>query len=64
MGIGAAAGALVGQVLGKDTEATLKGAAVGAAAGTVVAVASRNGDATLEEGSRITVRTEEPIRLN
>lgn len=62
--IGAAAGALVGQVLGKDTESTLQGAAVGAAAGTVVAVASRNGDATLEEGSRITVRMEEPIRLN
>lgn len=62
--IGAAAGALVGQVLGEDTESTLQGAAVGAAAGTVVAVASRNGDATLEEGSRITVRTQEPIRLN
>lgn len=61
---GAAAGALVGQVLGKDTESTLQGAAVGAAAGTVVAVASRNGDATLEEGSQITVRTEEPIRVD
>lgn len=62
--IGAAAGALVGQVLGKDTESTLQGAAAGAAAGTVVAVASRNGDATLEEGSRITVRTQDPIQLD
>lgn len=62
--IGAAAGALVGQVLGQDTESTLQGAAAGAAAGTVVAVASRNGDATLEEGSRITVRTQDPIQLD
>lgn len=37
IGVGAAAGALVGQILGKDTESTLKGAGVGAAVGTAVA---------------------------
>lgn len=62
--IGTAAGALLGQILGGDTESTLKGAAAGTVAGAVVAITSRTGDATLERGSTITVRTQAPVRLD
>lgn len=62
--IGTAAGALVGQILGESTESTLGGAAAGAAAGAVVALTTREGDAVLEEGSVVTVRLDEPIRLD
>lgn len=62
--IGTAAGALLGQVLGGDTESTLKGAAAGTVAGAVVAITSRQGDATLEQGSTVTIRTQEAIRLD
>lgn len=61
--IGTAAGALIGQVLGEDTESTLGGAAAGAVAGTVVALTSRQGDATLHEGSRLRIQLNEPIQL-
>jgi hypothetical protein len=53
---GAAAGAIIGQVLGQDTRSTVTGAAVGTAVGVVVALTTRDGDATLPEGSRIIVR--------
>lgn len=61
--IGTAAGALIGQVLGSDTESTLGGAAAGAAAGTIVALSTRSGDATMNEGSSLRVQLNEPIRL-
>lgn len=62
--IGTAAGALLGQVLGGDTESTLKGAAAGTVAGAVVVITSRQGDATLEQGSTVTIRTQEPVRMD
>ena len=62
--IGTAAGALVGQILGGSTEATVGGAAAGTLAGAAVAITSKHGDATLREGSLITIRTREPIRLD
>lgn len=62
--IGTAAGALVGQILGGDTESTLKGAAAGTVAGAVIAITSRSGDASLERGSLISVRTQAPVRLS
>lgn len=62
--IGTAAGALVGQILGESTESALGGAAAGAAAGAVVALTTREGDAVLEEGSIITIRLDEPIRVD
>lgn len=62
--IGTAAGAVVGQVIGGTKESTLGGAAAGTLAGAAVAITSQYGDATLREGSIITVRTQEPIRLN
>jgi len=61
VGIGAAAGAVLGKILGKDDKDALRGAAVGAIAGTAVAVATKDGHATIEEGARIVVRLDEPF---
>lgn len=59
--VGTAAGALLGQILGRDTEATLKGAGVGTVVGAVVALGTRDGHATLPEGSTVTVRLDAPL---
>lgn len=64
IGVGAAAGAIVGQILGKDTESTLTGAGVGAAVGTAVALSTRGGSATLPAGSAMTVRLDEPLTVS
>ncbi|HEX9709457.1 MAG TPA: hypothetical protein VGB42_05765, partial [Candidatus Thermoplasmatota archaeon] len=56
VGAGAAAGALLGRILGKDRESTLKGAAAGAVAGTAVALVTKDGHATIEEGARLVIR--------
>lgn len=53
---GAAVGAIVGKIAGKKTSSTVKGAVVGAAAGGVVAVATKGGHATVEEGARMIIR--------
>lgn len=58
---GAAAGALVGRILGRDSRSTAAGAAAGAAAGTAVALATRDGHAVLEPGSRIVIRLDRPV---
>jgi hypothetical protein len=63
VGIGAAAGALAGRVLGGSTGATLKGAGVGAAMGTAVALSTRGASAELREGARITVRLDQGLVL-
>jgi hypothetical protein len=60
---GAAAGAVLGQVLGRDTRSTVTGAAAGAAAGVGVALTTREGHATLEEGARVTVRLDRDLVL-
>jgi hypothetical protein len=62
--IGAAAGAILGQIVGKDTRSTIAGAGAGAVAGTVIALSTRKGNATLENGSVIVVELEEPITLH
>lgn len=64
IGVGAAAGAIVGQILGKDTESTLTGAGVGAAVGTAVALSTKGGSATLPAGSAMTVRLDEPLTVS
>lgn len=64
IGVGTAAGALVGQILGKDTESTLKGAGVGAAVGTAVALATKGGSAKLPAGSILTVELVEPLTVS
>ncbi|MDT8369647.1 MAG: hypothetical protein RQ745_10605 [Longimicrobiales bacterium] len=53
IGIGAAAGALVGQILGGSAKSTVIGAVAGTAVGVGVALTKRGGDATLPRGSRI-----------
>ena len=50
IGVGAAAGALVGGLIGKDTKGALIGAGAGAAAGTVFAVTTKDGHAHIDEG--------------
>lgn len=63
IGIGAAAGAVLGQIIGRDTESTLIGAAIGAAAGTAIVLGSADADAVLAEGSEMTVTVDEPITV-
>jgi len=58
---GAAAGAVIGQILGRDTRSTAVGAAAGAAAGAGVALTTRDGHATIREGSILTLRVDEPV---
>jgi hypothetical protein len=53
VGVGAAAGAIVGQVIGKNTKGTVIGAVVGAAAGAGYAVATKDSDIRLPEGTHI-----------
>jgi hypothetical protein len=50
---GAVAGAVLGQIFGRSTKATVIGAAAGAAAGTVAARSSRSSFACLPEGSAL-----------
>jgi hypothetical protein len=63
IGVGAAAGAIVGQIIGRDTRSTLTGAGVGAALGTAVALSTRSGSATLPEGSLLGVRLNSPLQI-
>ncbi|NJD20073.1 MAG: hypothetical protein FIA95_12430 [Gemmatimonadetes bacterium] len=63
IGIGTAAGALAGKLLGGSKEATLKGAGAGAAIGTAVALATRGGSASIQQGSKITVRLDQKLEL-
>ncbi len=61
---GAAAGAIVGQILGGNTRSTVQGAAAGTVAGLGVALTTRDGHATLPEGSRVTVRLQDALVVN
>ena len=60
---GTAAGAVIGQILGRDTRSTVRGAAVGTAVGVGVALTTRGGQAELPVGSRIVVRLSEDLTL-
>lgn len=53
--VGAAAGAVAGQLLGRNTKSTVAGAAVGAAAGGVVAAATTDYDGCLPANAALTV---------
>jgi len=61
--IGAAVGALAGQLLGRKTKSTVIGAAVGAAAGGAVAVGSTDWNGCLAEGGRVTVMLGAPLTI-
>lgn len=58
---GAAAGAVMGRILGRDGRSTAAGAVAGAAAGTAVALATRDGHAVMEAGSRLVIRLDAPV---
>ncbi|MEX2531707.1 MAG: hypothetical protein WD960_13145 [Gemmatimonadota bacterium] len=58
---GAAAGAVIGQILGGNTRSTVQGAAAGTAAGVGVALTTRDGHATLPQGSLVTVRLDDSL---
>lgn len=60
IGIGAAAGAILGQVIGGEP---VIGAAIGAAAGTAIVLGSADSDAVLAEGSPMTVTVDESITV-
>jgi len=60
IGIGAAAGAILGQVIGGEP---VIGAAIGAAAGTAIVLGSADSDAVLAEGSPMTVTVDRPITV-
>ena len=61
VGGGGAVGALLGELLGNSTTATLGGAAAGALAGTLVMVATKGHEAVMPRDSRMTVRLEEDL---
>ena len=61
-GIGAAAGAVLGAVLGGgDVSKILGGAAIGAAAGTVISLGTGEVDAVLPAGSKMTLQTTQQV---
>jgi len=62
IGGAAAGGALVGRMIGKDTEATVLGALVGGAIGTGIAANNRGQEVTLPEGIAIEIQLDSPFR--
>lgn len=63
IGLGTAAGALVGGIIGRDRRGALIGAGAGAVAGTAVAVSTDEGHASIEEGSTVTVVMDERLEI-
>jgi hypothetical protein len=62
--VGAAAGAVLGAIVGEgDLKKILGGAAIGAAAGTVIALGVGDTEATLPAGARMNVRTTQTVAL-
>ena len=61
---GAAAGAVLGRILGGDTRSAIQGAAVGALGGAGVAFMTRDGHAVIREGTRVVVQLESPAVLS
>ena len=63
IGLGTAAGALVGGIIGRDRRGALIGAGAGAVAGAAVAVTTNDGHARIDEGSTITVVLDESLEI-
>lgn len=63
VGVGAALGALAGQLLGKNTKSTVIGAAVGAAAGVAVASGTADWDVCVPAGAHIQVELDRPLTV-
>jgi hypothetical protein len=63
VGVGAAIGALAGQLLGKNTRSTLIGAGVGAAAGGAVAAGTTDYDGCVPTTANLLVGLDAPLRI-
>lgn len=63
VGVGAALGALAGQLFGKNTKSTVIGAAVGAAAGVAVASGTADWDVCVPAGAHIQVQLDRPLTV-
>jgi hypothetical protein len=63
VGVGAAAGAVVGQVLSKNTKGTVIGAVVGGIAGTGVAAETKDLDIVIPDGSHVAITITEPMTV-
>jgi uncharacterized membrane protein len=61
--VGAAAGALVGQLIGKNTRSTVIGGAVGAVGGGAVAVKGAQRDIIVAAGTHITFQLPQAITV-
>jgi hypothetical protein len=64
IGGGAAVGAVLGQIIGRNTKSTIAGAAIGAAAGTAVAMGTGDVDAVVDEGASVTIRLDRAITID
>ncbi|HWP69963.1 MAG TPA: YMGG-like glycine zipper-containing protein [Gemmatimonadaceae bacterium] len=64
VGIGTAVGAVVGQVIGKDTKATVIGGAVGAVAGAAVARETKNRDLVVTVGAPVVITLTGPFTID
>lgn len=58
---GAVVGAILGQIIGKDTKSTVIGAAGGAAAGTIVAMATGDYEGCVPASGKITIALLSPV---
>ncbi|MDP1858616.1 MAG: hypothetical protein Q8K82_08095 [Gemmatimonadaceae bacterium] len=61
---GAAAGAIIGQILGKKSKSTIIGAAAGAAVGGAAAAATANVEGCVNAGGSIVVRLNAPVTVS
>ncbi len=57
------AGAVVGQVIGKDTKSTIIGAVGGAVVGTGVALSVKGHELEVPQGSKVTIRIDDPVTV-
>jgi len=57
------AGAVIGQVIGKDTKSTIIGAVGGAVVGTGVALSVKGHELEVPAGSKVTIRIDDPVTV-
>jgi hypothetical protein len=63
IGGAAAAGAVLGRVIGKDSESTVLGAVIGGAIGTGIAARNRGEEVTLPEGIAVEIHLDAPFTM-